>query len=52
MQALTSEGLRAVNDLSLRHGFSPDAVTHMLFALIHGNGTMAQFNHSEFAGSG
>jgi len=41
-----------VNDLSQRHGFTPDAVTHMLFAVLNGNGTMAQFNHPEFAGSG
>lgn len=52
MQQLTSEGQRFVNDLSQRHGFSPDAVTHMLFAVLKGNGSMAQFNHPEFAGSG
>jgi hypothetical protein len=52
MQQLTSEGQRIVNDLSKRHGFSNDAVTHMLFAVLNGNGSMAQFNHSEFAGSG
>jgi hypothetical protein len=52
MQQLTSEGQRLVADLSQRHGFSPDAVTHMLFAVLHGNGSMAQFSHPEFAGSG
>jgi len=52
MQQLTSEGQRIVSDLSQRHGFSPDAVTHMLFAVLNGNGSMAQFNHPEFAGSG
>ncbi|MFY9973961.1 MAG: SHOCT domain-containing protein [Chromatiaceae bacterium] len=52
MQQLTSEGQRIVNDLSQRHSFSPDAVTHMLFAVLNGNGSMAQFNHPEFAGSG
>jgi hypothetical protein len=52
MQQLTAEGQRIVADLSQRHGFSPDAVTHMLFAVLHGNGSMAQFNHPEFAGSG
>jgi len=52
MQQLTPEGQRVVADLSQRHGFSPDAVTHMLFAVLHGNGSMAQFNHPEFAGSG
>lgn len=52
MQQLTPEGSRIVNDLSRRYGFSPDAVTHMLFAVLNGNGSMAQFNHPEFAGSG
>lgn len=52
MQQLTSEGQRIVNDLVQRHGFSPDAVTHMLIAVLNGNGSMAQFNHPEFAGSG
>ena len=52
MQQLTPEGQRLVADLSQRHGFSPDAVTQMLFAVLHGNGSMAQFNHPEFAGSG
>jgi hypothetical protein len=52
MQQLTPEGQRIVNDLSQRHGFSQDAVTHMLFALLNGNGSMAQFSHPEFAGSG
>jgi Short C-terminal domain len=52
MQQLTPEGQRVVNDLAQRHGFSSDAVTHMLFAVLNGNGTMAQFNHPEFAGSG
>ncbi|OYP34132.1 SHOCT domain-containing protein [Rhodopirellula sp. MGV] len=52
MQQLTPEGQRIVSDLSQRYGFSPDAVTHMLVAVLHGNGTMAQFCHPEFAGSG
>lgn len=52
MQQLTSEGQQLVNDLSQRYGFSVDAVTHMLFAVLQGNGSMAQFNHGEFGGSG
>ena len=52
MQLLTSEGLRVVTDLSKRHGFSVDAITHLLLAMVNGNGTMAQFNHPEFTGSG
>lgn len=52
MQQLTPEGYKIVSDLSLRYGFSTDAVTHMMFAVLNGNGTMAQFNHAEFSGSG
>ena len=33
-------------------GFSPDAVTSMLFSIMAGRGGMAQFNHPEFGGSG
>ena len=52
MQHLTHEGQQIVNNLAQRYGFSPDAVTHMLFSVYNGNGTMAQFNHPEFGGSG
>lgn len=52
MQQLSPEGHRIASDLAQRHGFSTDAVTHMLFAVLNGNGSMAQFNHPEFAGSG
>jgi len=52
MQTLTPDGQRVVQDLAQRHGFSTDAVTHMLFAVLNGNGGMAQFSHGEFAGSG
>jgi hypothetical protein len=52
VQQLTPEGSRVVSDLAQRHGFGTDAVTHMMFAVLNGNGSMAQFNHPEFAGSG
>jgi len=52
MQNLTEEGARIASELVQRHGFSSDAVTHMMFAVLAGNGSMAQFNHSEFAGGG
>ena len=52
MHQLTPAGQQIVNDLSQRHGFSPDAVTHMMFAVLHGHGSMAQFSHPEFGGSG
>ena len=52
MQQLTPQGQQVVSDLAHRHGFSADAVSHMLFAVLHGNGSMAQFSHWEFGGSG
>ena len=52
MVELTSEGQRVASDLSARTGFSVDAVRHMMGAVLEGNGSMAQFNHPEFAGSG
>ena len=52
MKQLSSSGQQAVNDIAQRHGFSPDAVTSMLESVINGNGSMAQFNHPEFSGSG
>jgi len=52
MPQLTPEGQRVVNQLSQNFGFSPDAVTHMLIAVLHGNGAMAQFGHPEFGGGG
>jgi hypothetical protein len=52
MQHLTDAGQQAVQQLAARHGFSPEAVTHMLWAVWSGNGSMAQFSHWEFGGSG
>lgn len=52
MRQLTPSGQQAIYDLAQRHGFSPDATLSMLDAVINGNGTMAQFNHPEFSGSG
>jgi len=49
---LSDEGNQLVQDLAQRHGVSTDAATHMLVAVNNGNGTMAQFNHSEFGGAG
>ena len=51
-QPLTPEGERIAGDLARRHGFSVEAVTHMMFAVLNGNGSMAQFSHPEFGGSG
>ena len=52
MRALSPAGQQAINDISQRHGFSFDAVMCMLDAVINGNGSMAQFSHQEFSGSG
>ncbi len=52
MQQLSQSGQQAIDDIAKRHGFSADAVLSMIESLIKGNGTMAQFNHREFAGSG
>lgn len=52
MRQLSSAGQQAIQDTAQRHGFSVDAVASMLDAVISGNGTMAQFNHPEFSGSG
>ncbi len=52
MQQLSAAGQKLVDQLAQKHGFSPDAIAHMLFAVCNGNGAMAQFNHSEFGGGG
>ncbi|SDJ30351.1 SHOCT domain-containing protein [Aliiruegeria lutimaris] len=52
MSHLSPEGQAVVNDVSVRHGFSPDAVTHVLIALDQGGGSQAQFNHFELGGMG
>jgi hypothetical protein len=52
VRKLTSQGERAVADLSTRYGVSIDAVRAMLEAVRLGNGTMAQFSHPEFGGRG
>lgn len=52
MKQLSNSGQQAVNDIAQRHGFSFEAVASMLESVIHGNGSMAQFNHPEFSGSG
>lgn len=52
MPQLSPAGIQAVQDIAQRHGFSFDAVQTMLTAVINGNGSMAQFSHYEFGGSG
>lgn len=52
MRQLSPAGERTLNDIAQRHGFSYQAVLSMLESVINGNGSMAQFNHPEFSGSG
>jgi hypothetical protein len=52
MKQLTPEGRQIINNIAQRYNFSPDAVFSMLQSVINGNGSMAQFNHPEFGGSG
>lgn len=49
---LSPAGQQLVQSLSARYGVSPGAVEHMLTAVFLGNGSMAQFSHPEFGGSG
>ena len=52
MRQLSPAGQQVINDIAQRHGFSVDATLSMLDSVINGNGSMAQFSHPEFAGSG
>src|ERR1700704_5253859 len=52
MTQLSPKGLRAVEEIAHRTGFSQDAVTSMLVSVVNGRGGMAQFSHPEFGGSG
>jgi hypothetical protein len=49
---LTQAGREALAGIASRHGVSPEAVDHMLMALIAGQGSQAQFNHPDFGGMG
>jgi putative oligomerization/nucleic acid binding protein len=52
MGQLTSEGQQQVTALAQRYGVSMEAVSTLLQALVHGHGTMAQFDHPELGGRG
>jgi hypothetical protein len=52
MPQLTPEGQHIIDDLAQQYQVSAEAVVSMLQAVMDGNGTMAQFNHPEFGGSG
>ncbi|MGI9211111.1 MAG: SHOCT domain-containing protein [Methylococcaceae bacterium] len=52
MQEFTQYGQQLVQNLAQRYGFSTDAVTTLLNAVVSGNGSMAQFYHPELGGNG
>jgi hypothetical protein len=52
MRQLSPDGHDLISGIAQRNGFSFDATMSMLDSVINGNGSMAQFNHPEFAGSG
>ena len=52
MTELTQDGRQALAGIAERHGVSPEAVEHVLFALMAGQGTQAQFNHPDLGGMG
>jgi len=52
MRQLSPSGEQAINELAQRHGFGSEAVLAMLQSVVDGHGSMAQFNHPEFGGSG
>ena len=52
MQQLSPAGQQTIDGIAQRYGYSTDAILSMLQSVINGNGSMAQFNHREFAGAG
>lgn len=52
MRKLSPQGEQAISEMALRYGVSFDAMASMLDAVANGGGTMAQFSHPEFGGSG
>jgi len=52
MRKLTPAGQQLIEEVAKRHGCSADAAMSMLESVIRGNGSMAQFDHPEFGGSG
>lgn len=52
MTELTQDGRKVLAEIANRHGVSPEAVEHVLMALMAGQGTQAQFNHPELGGMG
>lgn len=49
---LTVQGTHRIEEIAQRYHLSVEAVMTMLQAVMNGNGTMAQFSHPEFGGTG
>jgi len=49
---LTPQGSQIVEEIARRYYVSVDAVMTLLQAVVNGGGTMAQFSHPDFGGSG
>ena len=52
MRQLSPHGQQLIAEIAQRHGFSVDGTLSMLDSVINGNGSMAQFSHPDFSGSG
>ncbi len=52
MQPLTANAQQIIDTLAQRYQFSSVAVHNLWQAILNGNGSMAQFNHPEFGGTG
>lgn len=52
MKTLTDDGRQKIDALAARYNLKSETVEALLTALIHGNGTMAQFNLPELGGQG
>ncbi|MEN9501453.1 MAG: hypothetical protein RI964_738 [Pseudomonadota bacterium] len=52
MEQFSAHGEQVIQNIAYRYGLSQDAVKTMLFAVMRGNGTMAQFSHPELGGMG
>lgn len=52
MQQLSDEGRQRLSEIANRYGVSFDAVEHLLWAVMAGQGNQAQFNHPDLGGMG
>lgn len=52
MKTLSTNGQQKVTEIADRYNLQPETVVSLLKAIIHGNGSMAQFNLPELGGQG